>query len=241
MATVTVNEVLIKAQTILQDTTSTRWPSNELVGWLNDSYREIISMRPDANSESGTFTCAVGTRQVLTKSSGGFPNALRLLDIVRNMAATSNKRAVRPIDRRILDDQRRGWHDETDTVNIEHFIFDPKLPREFMVYPPANAQAQLEVVFSSVPTNHDPELNYGITPNNAVTIKIIDSYANAILDYMLYRAYSKDAEYAANANRAMAHYNAMRESIGIKTQTDSVSNPIDDHTMMRQMRRQQDA
>jgi hypothetical protein len=194
-----------------------RWPVSELQDWLNDSYREIILARPDANSESGTFTCAAGTRQVLTSE---FPNALRLLDVVRNVAATSDKRAVRAITRSILDDQRRTWHGESGAVNIDHFMFDERLPREFLVYPPATTAAQLEVVYSSVPTNHtltDAELT---TNPSSETIKIVDSYANAMLDYMLYRAYSKDAEYAANAQRAMGHYQAMQAALGIKTQTD---------------------
>lgn len=224
MATVLVRDLITRAQTILQDTTSTRWPVEELVGWLNDSYREIVLARPDANSESGTFTCSQGTRQDLTKASGGFPNALRLLDVVRNVAATSTKRAIRHIERQILDDQRRGWHAETPTVNIEHFMFDPRLPRSFLVYPPASSQAQIEVVFSSVPLAHSAA---DAADNSTATIRIVDSYANAMLDYILYRAYSKDAEYAANAQRAVNHYQAMATALGIKTQTDSVVDPKD--------------
>ena len=216
MATVLVRDLITRAQTILQDTTSTRWPVEELIGWLNDSYREIILARPDANSETGTFTCEQGTRQNLARASGGFPNALRLLDVVRNVASTSSKRAIRHIDRQILDDQRRGWHAETPTVNVEHFMFDPRLPRSFLVYPPATSQAQLEVVFSSVPLAH----TVADAESSSATIRIVDSYANAMLDYILYRAYTKDAEYAANAQRATAHYQAMATALGIKTQTD---------------------
>jgi|GEM_PF-204380 len=253
MATVKVNDLLNKAQTILQDTTGTRWPEHELVGWLNDAYREIILARPDANSESGDFTCAEGTRQVLTKD---FPNALRLMDVVRNKAG--NERAVRLIERQILDDQRRGWHTEPASVDIEHYIFDPKLPREFLVYPPATSAAQLEVVYSSVPTDHPIQedgaaeevyIDYGSSSSITVggesfipaseTIKIVDSYANAILDYMLYRAYSKDAKYAANGQRAVRHYQAMQAAIGIKTQSDTATMPRDLETLVRVAQQQQ--
>ncbi|NVZ08017.1 hypothetical protein HW932_01925 [Allochromatium humboldtianum] len=222
MASVLVRDLITRAQTILQDTTSTRWPVEELVGWLNDSYREIILARPDANSETGTFTCSEGTRQELAKSDGGFPNALRLLDIVRNVAPTSSKRAIRHIDRQILDDQRRGWHADTPSVNIEHFMFDSRLPRSFLVYPPAAPTAQLEVVFSSVPLAHPVE---DAEDGSTATIHIVDSYANAMLDYILYRAYTKDAEYAANAQRAANHYQAMATALGVKTQTDLAVDP----------------
>lgn len=220
MATVKVVDLIQRAQIILQDTTGTRWPEIELQYWLNDAYRELILARPDANTETGTFTCAAGTRQQLPLV---FPNALRLIDVVRNVAAASAKGAVRKTDRAILDDQRRMWHAETGTINIEHFMFDPLLPREFLVYPPALPTAELEVVYSSVPTAHTLSEAELANPATAETIKIVDSYANAILDYMLYRAYSKDAEYTGNAQRAMAHYQAMQAAIGAKTQTDTAS------------------
>lgn len=221
MATVKVKDLLNRAQVILQDTTSTRWPVDELLDWLSDSYREIILARPDANSATGEYTCDSGTRQKLTKASGGFPNALRLLDVVRNTAATSLGRAVRHIDRQILDDQRAGWHKEAQGVDIQHFMFDPRLPTEFLVYPPASSTAKLEVVFSSVPTAHA----LADATSASATIKLDDSYANAMLDYILYRAYTKDAEYAANAQRAAAHYQALTAALGIKTQADTGNDP----------------
>jgi hypothetical protein len=46
-----------------------------------------------------------------------------------------------------------------------------------------------------------------------------------MLDYMLYRAYSKDAEYAANAQRAVAHFQAFQNALGVKSQTEAVSQP----------------
>lgn len=223
MATVKVKDLLGRAQVILQDTTGTRWPIEELIGWLSDSYREIILARPDANSTTGEFTCDSGSRQNLAKALGGFPNALRLLDVVRNTAATSQGRAIRHIDRQILDDQRPGWHRETQGVDIQHFMFDPRLPTEFLVYPPASSTAKLEVVYSSVPTAHAA----ADATSTTATIKLDDSYANAMLDYVLYRAYTKDAEYAANAQRAAAHYQALTASLGIKTQADTGNDPKD--------------
>ncbi len=37
-------------------------------------------------------------------------------------------------------------------------------------------------------------------------ISVADIFANALADYILFRAFSKDAESAANASRAQAHY-----------------------------------
>ena len=87
--------------------------------------------------------------------------------------------------------------------------------------PPATTTAQLEVVYSSVPTGHT--ISGNTVPDEV--IKVDDSWANCIIDYILYRAYSKDAEYAANSQRAAAHYQAMQASLGVKTQSDQAVTP----------------
>ena len=222
MATVKVAEILNRAKTLLQDTTSVRWPLVELQLWLNDSYRDIINIRPDANTQTGTFTCAVGARQNITTV---FSSALRLIDVVRNVAATSDKSAVRMTNRHMLDDQRRTWYADTPVVSVQHYMFDPRLPKEFLLYPPAAATAELEVVYSSVPAGHElTETQLGDV-STADTISVDDSFAGAILDYVLYRAYSKDAEYANNSQRAIAHFQAFQGALTGKGQVEAASQP----------------
>jgi hypothetical protein len=222
--TISVAELIERVRTILQDTTSIRWTKEELTNWLNDSYREIINIRPDANSVSATFTCAQNsTRQSLvTGTLSPAVSPIRLLDVTRNI---TSGRAIRHVQREPLDDTRRAWHKETGP-EIEHFMFDPRLPREFFVYPaPSGASHQIEVVISSVPAGHTYNSSTGAW--SAANYELIDSFANASLDYVLYRAYSKDAEYAANAQRAVAHFQAMQNALGLKTQSDIATNPQD--------------
>jgi hypothetical protein len=47
-------------------------------------------------------------------------------------------------------------------------------------------------------------------------ISLPDIYGNALGDYVLYRAYTKDSEYAGNAQRAVAHYTAFANALGIE-------------------------
>lgn len=222
MATVKVVDLISRARTLLQDTTSVRWALSELQSSLNEGYRETLNFRPDSNTLTGTFTCAAGPRQVLTTA---FANASRLVSVVRNVAANSNKYAVHLVDRRVLDTQRRGWFTEPASISIEQYVFDPRQPREFMVYPPATVTAQLEVLYAQVPSPHaltDAQLG-----NSATTevIRIDDTFANALLDYMLYKSYSKDSEQQANAARAVAHYQAFQNSLGVAAQTNAASQP----------------
>lgn len=226
MAVSKVVDIVKRAQTILQDTTATRWPLTELQGWLNDAYKEIVILRPDANAESATVSLAAGARQKChDAASVNLPNLLRVLDVVRNMHASSDKRAIRRTDRKILDDQRPTWYTDTPSYSIQHYIYDDRNPHEFLVYPPATAGTSIELVYSSVPTSHNlTEAQLG-NSSTAATIHLDDIYANCILDYILYRAYSKDAEYAANGPRAQAHYAAFSGALGAKTTVDTTVSP----------------
>ena len=222
MSTVKVIDVIRRVEDVLQDS-NIRWPRTELQNWMNESYLAITLARPDANAKSGSFTCAAGTRQVLTDQ---FASGLRLLDVTRNLATTSSYKVIRLVARSVLDDQRPGWHAETGTVNIQHYTFDPRQPKEFFVYPPATTDAQVEVVYTDSPGAHalteeqlDPE------GTNAEVIKLDDIYMSPVIDWILYRAYSKDAEYGANEQRAQASYAAFNAAISTKNQVDAASAP----------------
>lgn len=222
MAVTKVIDIVRRVEKIMQDESAVRWTRLELQDWLNDSYKEIVLVRPDANTLTGIVNCAAGTRQRLADpASMNLPNALRVIDVVRNTAAASNRRAVRLIDRRILDDQLPDWHVATPGVNIQHWMYDMRVPKEFLVYPPAAVGAQLEIVYSQVPMAHTlTESQLDPANGNTTAIQLDDIYANVITDYVLYRAYSKDAAYAANAGRASAHFSAFSNALGVKTSVD---------------------
>jgi hypothetical protein len=222
MATVKVVDVISKAQTLLKDATGVRWSSLELQGWLNDAYREIVIFRPDSNAKTGTYACVAGPRQQITST---FASATQLLDVVRNVASSATKSPVKLITRQTLDDMDRSWYGNTGAVTIERYAFDPRLPREFLVYPPAAVGAQLEIIYSSVPAAHALTETQLSNPATAEVIRIDDSFGNVLVDYVMYRAYSKDAEVAANSARAVAHYQAFQNGLGIKGQSEAAAQP----------------
>ncbi len=222
MATVKVVDLIVRAQTLLQDEDSVRWTVTDLQYWLNDGYRDVLNLRPDSNTLTGEFVCVAGPRQVLTTT---FPNATRLVSVIRNTAPTSNKYGVRLVNKSSLDDQRRGWYAETPTVSVEEYMFDPRQPREFLVYPPATSAARLEITYAQIPSPHTLTAQQLTNAATTETIRIDDSFANALLDYVLYRAYSKDAEQQGNAARAVAHFQAFQNSLGVTAQANAASQP----------------
>jgi hypothetical protein len=222
MSTVKVTDIIRRVEDVLQDT-NIRWPRTELQNWMNESYLAITLARPDANAKTGSFTCAAGTRQVLTAE---FPSSLRLLDVTRNLATNSGYKVIRLVARSVLDDQRPAWHAETGTTSIQHYTFDPRQPKEFFVYPPATTAAEIEVVYTDSPgatTLTEAQLDPAGT--DATTILLDDIYMSPMIDWILYRAYSKDAEYGANEQRAQAAYGAFNAALATKNQVDSAVSP----------------
>lgn len=208
--TIQAQSIIRRVIETLQDNTSIRWPVAELVRYLNDGQREVVLYRPDSMVTNATVSCVAGSRQTLPA------NGAKLIDVLRNSAATSAKRAIRQTNREILDAQVPGWHQITGSVDVLHYTYDPRDPKVFYVYPPATAQAQVDVVYASYPTDV-VEPAEGTTYTSVTgNISLPDIYGNVLQDYILYRAYMKDSEYAGNAQRAQAHYAAFANALGIE-------------------------
>lgn len=208
--TIQASSIVRRATDIIMDSTSVRWPVSELVRYLNDAQREVGLARPDAINRTSTVTLAAGTRQSLD-NMGLSPAPSKLIEITRNMAGL--RKAVRLVPRQILDAQTPGWHGIPGTVDILHYMYDARDPKTFYVYPPALGSAQLELMYSGIPTDIAEPAAGAIYSDVVGTLTVPDIYANAILDYVLYRAYSKDSEFAGNAGRAQAHYAAFTASL----------------------------
>jgi len=221
--TLTGANLLSRIQDTLQDTTSVRWPEAELLRYINDAQREIVNFRPESSATTTNVQLVSGTKQALP--SGG----LRLIKITRNMNGTSSsatgKRAIRIVNVDILNTQEPDWNDPTvsgDAAHgtvVKHYIYDEDDPRNYYVYPGVSGKAYVELVYSAAPTD---------LANTSATISVDDIYANAIIDFVLYRAYMKDAEYAGNAQRAQNHYQLFTASIGQGGQSAMLLDPNND-------------
>ena len=226
MATTKAVDILDRASIILQDNTNVRFPNQELLKFFNDAQKEVVLHRPDANMQNAAFTPVDGSKQTIPTSG------LRLIDVVRNVGGY----AVTQIDRKILDETLPNWHNtvQNATKKVEHFIFDPADPKTFYVYPKAIAASDsLEIIYSAAPT----DIAISNFDTDTTLISLDDIYANCILDYILYRAYQKDSEFAGNAQRSMMHYQGFANALGVKTQVDSVITPSPSNPDMNAGRR----
>ncbi len=215
MPTLTAKHTLDKAVLILQDTTNIRWTVAELLGWFNDGQREIVMLRPDTYVQRVAHQLVAGTRQAIP--AAGY----QLVKVTRNMGTDGSTpgRVIRKVPEEQLDSTLPEWHTATATASTLHYMFDPREPKVFYVYPPSNGSGRVELIYSSAPAP--------LASENDVQV-LDDVYANPLLDYVLFRAYTKDNDSAGNANRAVAHRQAFENSLGLKAQADGASVAADE-------------
>ncbi|RLM26502.1 hypothetical protein BIY29_05435 [Brenneria alni] len=204
----TINDIIGRANTLLMDSLWLRWPKSELLDYFNDAINAVIIMRPDAGSSIEIFDCAPGTRQQIPDG------AIRLLEITRVIGG----RAIQPFPRDALDYQYPDWHSMTGP--IERYCYDEQTPQTFFVFPGALAGVQLEVNVARLPA---PASISDLGPINVREFPIDDLYVNPVLEWIIFRAFSKDSENGNNAAFASQHYQTFVDLLGVKTQTDTAA------------------
>ena len=221
----TGTNLLSRIKDILQDTTSVRWPEAEILRYINDAQREIVNYRPESSAKTDNVQLVAGTKQALPS------DGLRLIKVTRNMNGSSSsatgKRAIRIVNVDILNTQEPDWNDPTVSGDaqhgtvVKHYIFDEDDPKNYYVYPGVNGNAYVEIVYSKTPTD---------LSSASSNLDIDDIYANAVIDYVLFRAYQKDSEYAGNEQRAQTHYQLFLNCIGQGMQAQELLSPNNDRT-----------
>lgn len=207
--TTTAQSVLHRVVITLVDPNATRWSTAELVRYLNDGQRDIVLVRPDATAVTTTMALAAGARQTLPAAGA------KLLELIRN--TSGNKRAIRLTDRVLLDAQNPDWYSKTGVTDIRHYTFDAREPRNFYVYPPAAASgASVELIYSAYPTDITEPSAGSLYTDVTGNISVADIFVNALVNYILYRAYSKDSENAQNAQIASGMYQLYQSMLGLE-------------------------
>lgn len=198
----TTTAVTDRVGILLQDTTATRWPVAERLQYATDAIREICLFRPDACAKAATVPLSAGTKQALPV------DGVLLIDVLRNMGTggATPGRAPRRVQIGVLDAHVPDWHKSAASATAIHWLADPQNQKTFYVYPPQPAadQGSLEIVYAAAPA----ELTDG------APLPLDDVWMPAIVNYVLYRCYAKDADFAGNAALATAYYQAFSAQIG---------------------------
>lgn len=222
---ITAAQVMTLAGRILQDEDATRWTLPELADWINEAVKAILLAKPSAHSETEVLSLSEGTYQTVPDGS------LSLLRVVRNITSEGPPRVggriVRVTTRDALDAQEPYWHDPTRVPykkEVRQFVFDEEEPESFYVYPGNDGTGKVEAVLSKLPTAIAASGDADTLASYAQDIGLQDVYLPPILDYVLYRAMSKDDE-AGNPAGAIMHFQAFSTAVGLKVQVEGANSP----------------
>lgn len=219
-----------RAGILLQDEDHTRWGPAELRLWINEGCKAVVAAKPSAKASTRVLTLAEGTRQTVP-AAAGLPVPIQLLDITANVSAESPVRllgrSIKIVGRAQLDANDPYWQDKTRTrfkKEVRHFVFDEQNPLEFVVYPGNDGTGKVEGVIATVPA----ELAAGADPADATTytgtIDLPEIYDPALVDYVCYRSFLKDAT-SGDPGLAATYYQSFAAALGIKIQVEGGSSP----------------
>lgn len=194
-------DIINSARPILLDVqmgaVAPRQSDEELLNYVNQGIAEVATLLPMMFSTVGDITCQAGT----VEQSATFLDAVIVLDVL----CIHEGNAITRTDRETLDQFRPGWR--TDPAGeAENWMPLEGDPLKFYIYPkaPANQVIDLRYVRNPAKVQLDEEI-----------LELPAAMLPAMVDYVIYRAESKDDEHVLN-QRAAAHYTAFLTKIGAK-------------------------
>ncbi len=205
MGTIYTTSIITKGREILLDTAGERWSDSQLMGYLNEGQRAVPTFKPNAYVTNSSVSVAAGTKQTLPTA------ATVLVDIPRNVGG----RVVRLVSRKLLDAKAPNWHQADADAEVRHFMYDIEDPRHYYVYPPNDGTGVVEMIHGAIP----PDVVIG------QAIALDDIYEIPLLNYMLYRAFSWDAEFSADQGRADKHLTAFIAALTGKANGEAGAKP----------------
>lgn len=197
--TTPVSDIIRHAAKTLQDEGAIRYTTPALVGYFNDFELLVLSTRPDLMSKMVPLTLVAGARQTIPADGA------RLLDVTSNVSG----RAIRICDRSSLDSFTPNWRSDTPAIEQVNFMFDPREPKVFEVYPPAlvmdGPSSAVNLVYAFVPTKIAIPSDGSQYTDVVGNMSAPDSLKPAAQDYVLARAYELETEVEGAANKSADH------------------------------------
>jgi len=215
MASVTLaSEIIDDIEATLQDESNDFWSEAEHLKAINDGMKEISTFKPDVYIASGAVTLAAGVEQTLP--DGGF----QLQEITCNMGTTPGTtpgKVIRLVERKKWDAMNPNWRSATASAVVDCYIYNERIPLQFLVSPPQPSSG-----FGFV------EMSYCKTPTEIAIDAVIlvpDIYRTALFYYGLSRAYLKESGGVTSANKVTTYYNAFLNAIGERQNTEIKEDP----------------
>jgi hypothetical protein len=215
-STTDAKTIIDKASLLLADASQSFWLLSELLSWLNDGQRDIAVTIPQANIKNSAVQLVAGVKQALPS------DGILLMDMPYNlgMAGTVIGTTINHVPKEIMLKRIPGWTTTLPNGVVKHYVYTANDPLVFYVYPPQPITPRyVELVYSALPA---------LIPNANVGTKITlpDYFQTALLEYILFRAYSKDPENGNQMALGQAHYQLFTTALSAKTAAETKADPV---------------
>lgn len=195
MASITGTTVVERARTLLQDTAGIRWTDTEMLGWANDGRREMARLMPSIFAETSAVQHTTSAGPAQRCASLG---AYRVLSVDSDSAG----KAIRPTTKSVLDAFHPGWRADTAT-SAHNWFPDDADPLRFWIYPAVGAGKTLNLHILASPAD--------LAALTQVALPL-DIYEPILMNYLCFRAYSKETE-AGAVEKAAAYFKLFTEAL----------------------------
>jgi hypothetical protein len=111
----------------------------------------------------------------------------------------------------------KAWMSATACATVEIYTYNPEEPETFYVYPPqpSSSMMYVEEVYVALPATLDDTTD---------AMVLGDIYQTALINYALYRAYSREVDALSN-QLADKYYQLHMQSLGLRVTAEKNSSP----------------
>jgi len=200
----TPSEVITEARRLIQDIkTPYRYSDAVMLGFVNQTLKRMVILRPDLFAVIGDFSTTADT--VLQSCPA---DSTRLIEIFQ----VKDGDAVTEVNRETLDRTSPSWQREASGQPV-NFMRHVRNPNRFFVYPRPAAGVVLVGEYAQTPPDYtlDQEIAYPT-----------DAYFPVMIDGVVFLAESIDNEHV-NSNRAKLFQDSFVQGLGVSLQSRTIT------------------
>ncbi|MDW6094055.1 DUF6682 family protein [Vibrio rhizosphaerae] len=194
---INVSKLIERAGSALVDSSFTLWSKGFHLDSLNDAIAALTMAVPKSSSKTADIEISAGQWKVSLPEDGYSLLAVNHCDGY----------GMEQIDLIRLTHLYPDWRKQSDT-RPANWMFNPDDNQTFFIFPASESPVSIEIEYS----------RYLSVASEEDDIDIHEIYSSPLLDYMMYRAYSRDGQAEAQQAKAVAHFQAFQMALGIQTQ-----------------------
>jgi len=200
----TPNEVITEVRRLIQDTkTPFRYSDTVLLGFVNQTLKRMVMLRPDLFAVIADFPTTANT--VLQSCPA---DSTRLIEIFQ----VKNSISVTEVNRATLDRTEPNWQNE-DAGEPVNFMRHVRNPNRFFVYPRPTAGVVLVGEYAQTPPDY--------TIDQEITFPT-DAYFPVVVDGAVFLAESIDNEHVSSG-RAKLFQDSFVQGLGVSLQSRTIT------------------